>query len=305
MTHLDPVLVGVDGSPASSAAICFAAREAQRRGVGLRLAHVLPNYVPMAPMFAMFPSDLAEAGRGVLRAAAEEASALIAPDRVTSSLLNGPRVPALLVAAERASVVVIGSERRPTVDRLLTGSTMYGVASRAQCPVVAVPCEWTPGVEHHSVVAGVKSTEHSPELVRRALEIAAEHRARVLLVHAWELPSQYADIVHARVDLEEWSERARRAIDRSLSGLRDAYPDVPVETRVLHGQPARVLQRLSAEADLLLLARRHRAFPLGHLGGTARALLREGECPVEVVPPADEPTDLTDLVLEQAGARER
>ena len=117
--------------------------------------------------------------------------------------------------------------------------------------------------------------------------------------------SQYAHIVHARVDLEEWSERARRAIDRSLSGLRDAYPDVPVETRVLHGQPARVLQRLSAEADLLLLARRHRAFPLGHLGGTARALLREGECPVEVVPPADEPTDLTDLVLEQAGAREK
>lgn len=302
MTHLDPILVGVDGSPGSSAAIRFAAHEAQRQGTGIRLVHVVPNYVPITPMVPLAPSDLEDTGKQILSAAAEEAHTLLEPQHVTSSLLDGPRVPALLHAAEHARLVVLGSERRPVLERLLTGSTLVGVAARATCPVVAVPGDWSPHGEHGTVVAGVKSTQHSPELVRRALEAAAERNAGVVLVHAWELPNQYDDLITSRVDRDEWADLARRAIERSLLGLGLAFAGVPVEIRVVHGQPARVLQRASSDADLLLVARRHNAFPFGHLGGTGRALLREGHCPVEVVPPADEPTDTSDLMLEQTGS---
>ena len=305
MTHLAPVLVGVDGSGAASAAIRFAAHEAQRLGTSIQLVHMLPNYVPITPMLPLVTADLEAAGREILLEATTEAHKFLEPARVSASLHHGPRIPTLLAMAEHAPLMALGSQHRPPIERLLTGSTLFGVASRATTPVVAVPRGWTPTREHHRIVVGVKSTEHSAELVRRALEGAAERNAEVVLVHAWELPNQYDDLVTARVDQDEWTDRAKRAIERSLAPLRYAYPAVPVEIRVVHGQPARVLQVASGEADLMLLARRHSGFPFGHLGGTGRALLHGAQCPVEVVPPADEPTETFDLVLEQAGSLQK
>jgi nucleotide-binding universal stress UspA family protein len=305
MTHLDPVLVGVDGSRAGPAAIRFAAHEALRQGTSIRLVHMVPNYVPITPMLPLAPSDLEAAGRELLREATAEAHKYLDPTRVEASLHYGPRVPTLLELAEHARLVVIGSQQRPAVERLFTGSTLFGLASRATVPVVAVPRTWSPTAERHRIVVGVKSVDHSPELVRRALQIAADRSAEVVLVHAWGLPTQYDDLVTARVDQAEWTDRAQRAIERCLQGVQETSPEVPVEIRVVHGQPARVLQLASDDADLLLLARRHSGFPFGHLGGTGRVLLHEAHCPVEVVPPADEPTDTSDLVLERAGSLQK
>ena len=290
MTDHDTILVGVDGSEASFAAIRFAASEAHRHGSGIRLVHVLVDW-PVTPTFPLAPSDFEDVGREILRTSTEEAHKLLAPQHVTTSLLDGPRVRALLRAAEHARLVVLGSRQRPAIERLLTGSTVVGVAARAACPVVAVPTSWSASVEHHSIVAGVKSTEYAAELVRRALEVAADRKAHLIIVHAWELPNQYEELIAVRVDEAEWEDRTKRAIEHRLTGVREVYAEVPVEIRVVHGQPARVLQHASNNADLLLLARRHHGFPFGHIGGTARALLREGHCPVEVVPPTDDPTD--------------
>ena len=302
MTYIDPILVGVDGSPASSAAIRFGAHEALRQRTSIHLVHVVPNYVPISPMLPLTPADLRDRGRKILDQATKEAHEFIAPDNVDSSLLDGARIASLVRAAERARLVVLGAVHHPAVERLLTGSALAGVASRATCPVIAVPANWKPKREHHTVVAGVKSTEHSSELVRRALQIAAERDARLVLLHAWELPNEYDDLIKSRVETDTWADRARLAIEHSISGMREAYAGVPLEIRVIHGQAARVLQRASEDADLLLVARRHNAIPFGHLGGTGRAVIRESQCPVEVVPPADEPTTPSVLRREQAGS---
>jgi nucleotide-binding universal stress UspA family protein len=302
MTHFDYVLVGVNGSPASSSAIRYAAQEADRLGTRVQLVHVVPNYVPIAPMHPRVPSDLAAAGRKILRDATTEAHQFLDESRVVASLHFGPRIPTLLELAEHAQLVVLGSQRRTALDRLLTASTLVGVAARAGCPVVAVPQSWTPSSAKQSILVAVKSAERSAELVRSAFQVAAERHARLVLVHAWELPMEYDDLITTRVDEEEWAARARRTIEDSLTGLRKAYPEVPVEIRVVHGQPARILQVASSDADLLLLAPRRRGFPLGHLGGTGRALLREGHCPVEVVPLADEALDGSGPVLERASS---
>ena len=301
MAHLDPVLVGVDGSPASSAAIRFAALEAYRLDTDVHLVHVIPNYVPVTPLKPLVPLDLEETGRTIISAAKVEAHRILPLDRVRTSLLRGSRVLTLLDASEHARFVVLGAEQHAVIERVLTGSTVFGVAAGATCPVVGVPSDWSSHDVRGCVAAGVKSTQSSHELLRRALEVAAVREAKVVLVHAWELPGEYDDLVTARVDEDEWSDRAVRVIEGCLTDLRATYPSVPVEIRVVHGQPARVLQATSEEADLLLVARRHRGFPFGHLGGTGRALLRVGHCPVEVVPPAGEPSDTSDLVLEEAG----
>ena len=305
MTDRDPVVVGVDGSSAGSAAIRYAAHVAQRLGTDILLVHVVPNYLPMTPMLPLATADLEAAGRQILREATIEAQQFMEPGRVTESLQYGPRVLALLKVAEHARMLVLGSKQQPLIERLLTGSVLLGVAARATSPVVAVPPGWTSTGERHRIVVGVKSTEHSQGLVRRALEIAEERKAEVVLVHAWELPGQYDDLVTASVEQDEWNDRARHTIERSLGKVQNDHPDVPLEIRVVHGQPARVLLSATDEADLLLLARRHTGFPLGHLGGTGRALVHHAHCPVEVLPPADEPVDTSDLVLEEAGSLQK
>ena len=301
----DSIMVGVDGSRSSSAAIRYAAHEAQRVGVGVHLVHVLPSTVPITSMFPLVPLDLEPAGRDLLREAAQEASLLLGSERVGTSLLTGPRVPALIDAACRAPMMVIGAEQRSTLERLVTGSTVSGVAAHAECPVVVVPSEWQAQDNQHCVLAGIKTTGHAHDLALRAIRLAADRDAHVLLIHAWEWPDAYVGLEAVRLEVPGLAEQARQSIEARIKGLREAHPDVAVELRVVHGQPARVLQRASEGADLVLLARRGHAPALGHLGGTGRALLRESACPVEIVPSARATSESLDVVLEEAGSLRR
>ncbi len=302
MSYHHSIVVGVDGSRGSEAAVRFSAHEAHRLGADLRLVHVIPVYVPVSPLAPLVPTDLQGTGHAILAGAAKLAGESLPAYRVTTSLLDGPRVPALLQAAGHARMMALGHERGPTLDRLVTGATVTGVAAHARCPVVAVAPDYVARDEHACVLVGVKSTEHSPHLLRRGFEAAAERNARVLMVHAWEFHQEYDDLIASRIDTAAWETRARHAIRRHVAGLVQAYPEVQSEVRVVHGQPAHVLKVASDEADLMLLARRAHAFPLGHLGGCARALLRASSCPVAIVPPADEPDSGMDLVLEQTGS---
>lgn len=288
MTHHDSICVGVDGTEAGTSAVRYAAAEAARLGVGLHLVHVIAMSVPITPMFPLMPVDLDPVGRVILRDAEKVAARVLSSARVTTSLHHGAPVPSLVQVAEGARVLVLGRQPRSLIERLLTGSTASAVGARASTPVVVVPPGWAPGTERVHVVAGLRSTDHAEALARRALEIAADHDGRVTFVHAWELPSQYDELIAERIDQGAWIRNATASIEHSLEPLRASWPDVPLDVRVVHGQAARVLQRESKHADLLLLSRREHAFPSGHLGGTVRALLRDSLCAVEVVPHADE-----------------
>jgi nucleotide-binding universal stress UspA family protein len=77
--------------------------------------------------------------------------------------------------------------------------------------------------------------------------------------------------------------------------LRMAYPDVRVQVDVVHGQAAFALVDRSAEADLLLISRPAHGGFVHFLGATARAVIRDATCPIEVVPPIDETLHLEHL----------
>ena len=168
-----------------------------------------------------------------------------------------------------------------------------------------VPSFWSGDRSHGRVVAGIKSRRNAHELLSRAFGEAAARGATLTLVTAWELPDPYLDRIEVRTHAADWEAAERRVIEETLTQWRSAYPDVPVEIRIVHGPAANVLLDASRDSDLLLLSRRRLALPpFGRLGGVPHALLRLSDVPVEVVPYVDHPAaePATDLVLEESGA---
>jgi nucleotide-binding universal stress UspA family protein len=297
------VVVGVDGSAGSLVAVQYAVGEAERLETGVRLVHVAPDYTPATPMLPLIRDDFEQVGGRILRESAAVVTQAAPGCDVSTVLRTGPTVSTLLDEADGAHRIVLGREHRSRVESVFTGSTTVGAAGRAQCPVVSVPPAWSAGDGRGRVVVGVRAPAHSTELLGQAFSAAEARRARLVVLHAWKLPGAYDDIVEARTHADDRAEEIEAEIDPLLETFRRDHPKVEVELSVVHEQPVRALLRAAAGADLLLIVRRAHGLPLtAHLGGTARTLLHEAACPVEVVPPQEVLSEMEGLVLEEAGA---
>jgi len=301
-TSTRPVLVGVDGLPGSAGALRYAVAEARRRQTQLRLLHVVPSLLSLGPAAAMV--DLQRIGAELL-AEAELTARAAAPElEVHTVLTRGERTSGIVQAAKGAQLLVVGRESRRGVERLLTGTATASVAAHAPCDVVVVPSFWVDADPYGLVVVGIKTGRNSHELLSQAFGEASARGAALRVVTAWHVADPYFDSVEVRTHASEWEQRGTELLVELTHDWRAAFPDVPVETRVVHGPAARMLLRESAGSDLLVLSRRRFALPpYGQLGGVGHDVLRLSDVPVHVVPyAADEPEPADDLVLEEAGA---
>lgn len=304
-TVSSPVVVGVDGTTANRGALRYAAQEARRSGGGLRLVHVVPDYVPISPMMPLLPGDLTETGAAILSQVEDEVRAHASDVPVESWLRHGSRATELVRAAADAGVLVVGRDDRPVVTRLVDGDTATRTAARATVPVVEVPPRWHADVDpvhdHGVVLVGVKSPAHADALLGQAFAAARERSARLTVLHAWHLPSAYDDLIEGRVAREQIRQEGTAEVEQLLEHWRTGCPEVDVEVRIVHDRPAHALLEASASADLVIIVRRGHGVPAAtHLGGTARAVLRNAECPVMVVPPTPA-AEAVGLILESEG----
>lgn len=136
-----PVVVGVDGSPASEAAIAFAFEAAALRGACLVAVHAWtdPALVDPVPLYsaAVFdPQPIADHKRIQLT----ERLACWAdkyPDVTVQRVLAHDRpIPALLKYAGTAQLIVVGTRGRGRLASVLLGSTSRALINRADCPIV-------------------------------------------------------------------------------------------------------------------------------------------------------------------------
>lgn len=294
------VVVGVDGSADNLGAVRYAAAQAAARDAVLRLVHVVPDFLPVSPMFPVTPYELTETGTSILQESAARVRASDPAVPVEARLCHGTRSVRLAEAAERAELLVVGRDARPLSHRLLRGDLSTGVAARARVPVVVVPATWQP--ERRGVVlVGVKAPKHATELLGAAFAAASRAGARLVVIHAWKLPSAYDDIIEARVDTDSWLSEATLEMEALLRDWRVAYPDVEVEIRIAHDHAGHALVEASREADLLVIVRREHGVPAAlHLGSTARTVLHAAHCPVQVVVPTDTSV-APSLVVEEHG----
>jgi nucleotide-binding universal stress UspA family protein len=161
------VLVGVDGSPESGAALDYAVAEAIRRGARLR---VVSTYFPEYSVHGHTePVTVSEKGIEVdveahTRRMVEEAlSAEALPPQVDIVAAAGPAAGVLIDESAEVDVLVVGHRGRGGFASMLLGSVSLQCVLHAHCPVIVVRptrvTESAPTAE--PVAAGTSESEHA------------------------------------------------------------------------------------------------------------------------------------------------
>lgn len=137
------IVVGVDGSELSLAALDFAFDMAERRGWSVRAVHAweVPTYDVIAAPSGPPPFDVEEYEASEQRAFAES----LAGQRerhpgvtVEEVIAKGPSARAILDASEGAALIALGTRGRGEFLGALLGSVSQGVLHRAKAPVAVI-----------------------------------------------------------------------------------------------------------------------------------------------------------------------
>ncbi|MFI8083193.1 universal stress protein [Kitasatospora sp. NPDC086009] len=282
-----PVLAGVDGSPASTAAAHWAAEEALRRGVPLRLVHAWPWLTDGRAGFATAEAPPA-AAQQVVQGAAEAIRRRHRGLAVHADVVLDGAVDGLVAESADAGLLVLGSRGLGGFAGLLLGSVSTATVARSASPVVVVrpPAANGGPPEVPEVVVGVDTRAVDEALLAFAFDAAELRGARVRAVHGWELPAAFATVgvVPSQPELAELEALEAKELSLALAEWRERRPGTELVEQVGLGA-ARTLVAVSGAADLVVVGRRHRPYDLGRrLGPVTSAVLPYADAPVAVVP---------------------
>ena len=281
-----PIVVGVDGSRQALHAVDWAAAEAGRRRVPLRIVHIssgwgrgdIPAYRGRGSVAPPEPAAL------MVLDVAEERARAFASLQIERRLGVGPVPGTLLQESAGASMLVLGQRGIGTFARLLLGSVSRQAAEHARFPVVIVPTDTDRGSRQAEIVVGVDGSEASIDAVAFALKEAAMRAIDLRAVHVWNRPDYPVEMRPVSYNAFTIEEEGARVLSESLAGWPANYPDVPLIQQVIEGNPAAVLTEASRTAELLVVGARGRGgFPGLRLGSVSHAVLHHAEGPLAVV----------------------
>ena len=283
------VVVGVDGSPASDAAVVWAAREAAMRNIPLTLVHMFKAFVPTFPQIPT-PSGVAvwqeDDGHKVLEQAVKIAEDAVPRDRkisIASEVKCSPPVPTLIDLSEEAEMIVVGCTGHGAVARVLLGSVSSGVVRSAKCPVAVIHGEasYLPHADRAPVLVGIDCSPASELALAIAFDEAARRGVELTALHAW------SDVAVYHVPWLDWRSEAEQSLAEYLAGWQGRHPDVKVNRVIALDHPGRALVGESESAQLVVVGSHGRGGLSGMLlGSVSNAVVHAARTPVIVARPS-------------------
>ncbi|MER6538168.1 universal stress protein [Streptomyces sp900105755] len=285
-----PITAGVDGTEESLAALDWAAREAVRRGLPLRVVHAW-RYEEHEALAGDREDQLGWVSDAVAESVRTVTGRYPELGVVAVDVVAGGPVEALVEAAAGAELLALGSRGHGRVVGFLLGSVGQQVIAGAARPVVLVRAGDRPTAEAagREVVVGQQGgPEDSAAALEFAFGTAAARGAAVRVVRAWTLPPVFAYSPGSLRLLDEsggMEPYERKALSEAVRPLRERFPDVPVAEHVEMGSAAEVLLSVAGRAQLMVVGRRaHQSAVGARIGSVAHGVLHHADCPVAVVP---------------------
>ncbi|MEU0754575.1 universal stress protein [Streptomyces albogriseolus] len=280
-----PIVAGVDPDPSKRLALAWAADEADRRRLPLRLVHA--QGVPTGgyrsgetrPSWEEWNQALHELGDQVLKEAVAFVRSRHPEVEVSTLLAEGEPAWVLRQEARGAALVVVGSWHLSRRREMSSSSVILPLTAHAPCPVAVVPEPEHVTQQPAYFVVGVDGSPHAAAAVDVAFEEAALRGAHLRALYVWHPP------LLGVLDEDAAVRECRRVLSETVAGRTATYPDVELHHEVVRGHPVQVLAEASEHALGLVVGTRGRGGFTGMLlGSVSQGVLHHAGCPVITVP---------------------
>jgi nucleotide-binding universal stress UspA family protein len=184
-----PIVVGVDDSTDTQAAVRWALTEARTRTAPVRFVTAYRFAAPYQET-AMY-AGLIDSSAGDIKRAADEvlsravkAATEFAPDvKVIGAGIEGGATQVLIDESAHAGAIVLGSRQLKALGSALLGSVGASVAARAKCPVIVMRGPAGQAAERAAVIVGIDETDEAEPALEFGFDHASRHDVPLLAVH--------------------------------------------------------------------------------------------------------------------------
>jgi nucleotide-binding universal stress UspA family protein len=311
------IVVGLDNSASSKAALNWAAEQANSTGTVLRAVHVLDWPYGLSTVGFPAPLNYMDVRREEIEDSYREA--IVAEFQAVSPALDwilqfasGDAGHILVEQSKDARLLVVGTREHAGLRRLLSSSVSHYCLRHAACPVVAVPAyaadrrpeAETVGPDIAAEVGDLETVIPAPEVIDEAelpattllvagVDASAESLAAAhYAVAAAELRGNDVLLVHAYPPAAAGAGgeagAARATADKLLAAVAAQLivpPHMHVYTKAETGDAVTVLKESAGRAALLVVGRDHVSWSQRLLmGAVASQVVNQVACPLVVVP---------------------
>jgi nucleotide-binding universal stress UspA family protein len=316
------IVVGLDDSPSSIAALNWAAEQATKLDAPLRAVHVLDWPYGLSAAGFPAPADFMDVSREELQESYRRAITAVF-DAVSPrpgwelQFASGDTGRVLVQQSKDARLLVVGTREHVGLGRLLSGSVSHYCLSHAACPVVAVPAPVSDQIGEDSEMVGQETTVVVEEDLEAAIPVVEEMTdetetpgtplvvvgvdasaealaAAHYAVTAAELRGGDVLMVHAfpslsaRVGDREAALSARTTAEKLLAAVAAQLivpPQLHVYGRAEPGNAVGVLEESAGRAAMLVLGRDNVSWGERLLmGAVTSQVVTHIACPLVVVP---------------------
>ncbi|MGO4227648.1 universal stress protein [Arthrobacter sp. YAF34] len=275
------IVVGINGSAGSDAALTWALQRAARDRLPVIAIHAVDDRW-LSPDF-QYHELIRESGMELLQKAQASAGEQAPDVKVDIELRHGGGGSVLRDISKEAAVIVVGGHEKRRIDGGPMTDRALQVVAASECPVAVIPAK--PGTGAKGVVVGVDGSEESLQAVAFAAAEADLGGDELSVVLAFKSPARWLEKQMPSSGLAETLvEENRIVLAESVAGLGDKYPDLVVHQRLeTNTEPAKALVDIAADARLLVIGSRGRGgLSRTVLGSTAHAVLLNVPCPTIV-----------------------
>lgn len=276
----EKIIVGVDGSEQSRAALDWALARATSRKAEVELLYVADD--SFLSESVAFLSEAQRASEQMLEAECAYAVSRGFAGKVTGTAVVGHPIAEVAEASKHGDLVVLGAHEGSRLAGSFFGTRAVKIAASAFCPVAVIPIQQN--LDCRGVVVGVDGSAASTQAVAYAAEEASMRGTTLHAVYAW-MPPLTPGLEYLWSD--ELAESQRAAADEAIAigvaGLAVRYPDLVIERHTVQAPPVAALIGAAENAELLVVGSRGRGgFQRLLLGSVSHGILQAMPCPVIV-----------------------